>query len=381
MEHSELTSKLDRFLDDARPATPCLVIDLDVVDESYRELERELPDTELFYAVKANPSPVILQRLAKLGASFDLASPGEIDLCLGAGIAAKRLSYSNTVRKCEDIAYAHGKGVTTFTFDSEGELQKLARLAPGARVFCRISVPAHGASYPLSRKFGCDPEAAQSLLGESRELGLIPEGIAFHVGSQQVDPSRWADAIGQTASIFASLRSAGIVLTTINLGGGFPVEYTDEVPSIRVCARVIRQSLWQSFQGSVPRVWAEPGRCLVARAGTIFAEVILVTYKGRSDSRRWVYLDIGTCNGLITTTHGFTRYAIRTRRDSGVGGPAVIAGPTCSDMDILYDGCECELPLGLEVGDRIAFLCAGAYTASLSMTNFNGFGPLKTYCV
>src|SRR5258708_4495511 len=167
-----MTDKINRFLADRRPETPCLVIDLDVIAESYKRLSALLPLAQVFYAVKANPAPEIVGMLNRLGSSFDTASRGEIDLVLEQGAAPAKVSFGNTIKKERDIAYAHERGVTLYAFDSEAELQKLARAAPGARVFCRILMECGGAEWPLSRKFGCSPEMATTLLRQSRELGL-----------------------------------------------------------------------------------------------------------------------------------------------------------------------------------------------------------------
>src|SRR5919202_2026165 len=164
-----MNEKIARFLAEAQPETPCLVIDLDTVAESYRELQYYLPLARIFYAVKANPAPEIVRMLNGLGSSFDVASRGEIDLCLREGATADRMSFGNTIKKERDIAYAYERGVRLFAFDSEAELEKLARGAPGARVFCRILVESRGAEWPLSRKFGCSPEMAVELLRRARD--------------------------------------------------------------------------------------------------------------------------------------------------------------------------------------------------------------------
>ncbi|MDJ0947350.1 MAG: alanine racemase, partial [Alphaproteobacteria bacterium] len=217
-----MTERIRDFLAQARPETPCLVIDLEVVCDNYRRLAEALPLVDIYYAVKANPAPQILEALTELGSRFDAASRAEIDACLAAGAAAERLSYGGTIKKQADIAYAHDQGVTLFAFDSAAELEKLAVAAPGARVFCRILMEGDGADWPLSRKFGCEPEMARDLLLQAGAMGLEPYGVSFHVGSQQTDPEQWDIAIGRTAMLFTALNEAGIELRLVNLGGGFP---------------------------------------------------------------------------------------------------------------------------------------------------------------
>src|SRR5215212_4229612 len=124
-----MNNKIARFLSEQSPETPCLVVDLDVVAEAYDVLCRYLSVASVYYAVKANPAPEIVAMLARRGSNFDVASRAEIALCLG-----------NTIKKEKDIAFAYQAGVRLFAFDSAAELDKLARQAPGARVFCRILV-------------------------------------------------------------------------------------------------------------------------------------------------------------------------------------------------------------------------------------------------
>jgi ornithine decarboxylase len=238
-----MTDRIHQFLADRRPETPCLVIDLAVIEENYRELQRNLPLARIFYAVKANPAPEIIGKLAELGASFDVASRGEIDLCLAAGAPAERLSFGNTIKKERDIAYAYEKGVRLFAFDSDAELDKLAAAAPGASVFCRILTDGQGADWPLSRKFGCAPSMAAALLLRARDRGLDACGVSFHVGSQQTALKAWDKAVGEAAKLFRRLREDGLDLRLLNLGGGFPARYRTDVPAAPACADAVMKAM------------------------------------------------------------------------------------------------------------------------------------------
>ena len=214
-----MTEKIRRFLRDAQPATPCLVVDLDVVAGNYDRLHHLLPRAEIYYAVKANPAAPVVQLLAGKGSCFDTASIQEIDLCLAAGAPPERLSFGNTIKKQSDIAAAFARGVDLFAFDSRAELEKLAVAAPGARVFCRVLMECHGAEWPLNRKFGCELDMARNLMIEARELGLDPYGLSFHVGSQQTDLDQWDIAIGRTAMVFTMLNEVGIELRCVYVFG------------------------------------------------------------------------------------------------------------------------------------------------------------------
>jgi ornithine decarboxylase len=291
------------------------------------------------------------------------------------------MSFGNTIKKEKDIDFAYRAGLRLFAFDSEDELGKLARVAPGAGVFCRILVACEGAEWPLSRKFGCAPEMAIDLLRKARRLGLDPCGVSFHVGSQQTDLGQWDGAVGTAARMFSLLAEADIELRMINLGGGFPAQYRGEVPAVERYARAVMDAVTRHFGNKLPEIVIEPGRSLVGDAGIIQSEVVLIADKGCGEGRRWVYLDVGKFNGLAETMGESIKYRIVTPGRDGEVGPVILAGPTCDSADILYEKADYRLPLGLEVGDKVAILSAGAYTASYASVGFNGFSPIRTYCI
>jgi len=376
-----MTARIREFLKHRKDEGPCLVVDLDIVRENYLSFAKSLPDSKVFYAVKANPAPDILKLLVELGACFDVASVSETQAVLAAGALPERISYGNTIKKERDIALAYRSGIRLFAFDSAFELDKLARAAPGAQVFCRILVACEGAEWPLSRKFGCGPEMAVELLRRARELGLDPYGVSFHVGSQQTDLAQWDGAVGRAAEMFSLLAAADIELRMINVGGGFPAHYRSDVPAIDGYARAVMAAITRHFGNHLPEIIVEPGRSLVGDAGIIQSEVVLIAEKGSADGRRWVYLDVGKFNGLAETMDESIKYRITTPGRAGVSGPVVLAGPTCDSADILYEHTEYRLPLGLEVGDKVEILSTGAYTASYASVGFNGFEPIRTYCI
>lgn len=377
-----------RFLAEADPPTPCLVVALDVVAQRYTDLVVALPGVGVFYAVKANPEPEVVAVLAALGASFDVASPAEVDLCLDAGVEAGRVSYGNTIKKSADIAYAYARGVRLFAFDSSAELDKIAVHAPGATVFCRILTSGEGADWPLSRKFGCDPEMAVDLLLAAAAAGLDPWGVSFHVGSQQRDVSQWRPALLRAAAVArqVAVRSGGQVqLRGINLGGGFPAHYLEDVPPLPAYAEAIAAAYEDAFrpgdQAGRPALVVEPGRFVVGDAGVLHTEVVLVARKSASDVERWVYLDTGVFGGLAETLGEAIKYRLLTSRDGGEVGPVVLAGPTCDSLDVMYQRHQYHLPLDLQAGDRVTLLSAGAYTKAYCTDGFNGFQPMPAHCL
>jgi ornithine decarboxylase len=381
LERSEggVTEKLERLLL-TRPKTPFLAVDLDIVESKYRELLYHFPSTSLHYAVKANPAREIVSRLAARGASFDVASRSEIEMCLALGIEPNRLSYGNTIKKSADIAYAFSCGVLRYAFDSEAELRKLATHAPESVVMCRLQMTGENAGWPVSKNPGCDLGMAADLLLLARELGLNPIGVSFHVGSQQLDATQWRRPLRETADLFRALAREGLLLDTVNMGGGFPVRYESDVPPLSQYASAIGEALDDAFGSSHPNVILEPGRSLVAEAGIIQSEVVLVSQKSRFEKTRWVYLDVGMFGGLAETFDERIKYHLRTTR-TGMPGPVVLAGPTSDSAAILYEKSGYDLPLDLERGDRVEILNTGAYTSSCASMNFNGFPPLRTLCL
>lgn len=381
IEPGPLTPKMQKFLAEAKDSEPFLVVDVDVVEHNYRELRRLLPLAKVYYAIKANPAPEILRRLRSLGSCFDTASANEIQQCLDQGVTPDRISFGNTIKKKRDIAWAYERGVRLYAFDSLCELEKLAEEAPGSQVFCRVLMQCEGAEWPLSRKFGCAPEMAADLLVKARELGLDPYGVSFHVGSQQTDLSQWDKAVAQVAQMFTVLQQADVDLRMINLGGGFPARYRSDIPMLEAYAQAVSQAMTKHFGNNLPEMIIEPGRSLVGDAGVIQAEVVLISKKDYEEDRRWVYLDIGKFSGLAETMDEAIKYRIVTPRDGGPTGPVSLAGPSCDSADILYEKTAYEMPLALEVGDKIQILSTGAYTTTYSSVGFNGFPPLKSYCI
>ncbi len=376
-----MTDRIREFLRDRRPDGPCLVVDLDIVRDNYSAFARAMPDSRVYYAVKANPAPEVLRLLAGLGSSFDCASLAEIDMALAAGATPERISYGNTIKKERDVAAAYGRGIRLFAVDSREEVEKIGRAAPASRVFCRILVANDGAEWPLSRKFGCAPEMAIEVLEQAHRLGLDAYGVSFHVGSQQPNPDAWNGALAASAAIFRTLSERGIQLRMVNLGGGFPAKYLKKIPLVKSYGRAISSALRKHFGNRIPETIIEPGRGMVGDAGVIKAEVVLIARKEADDPLRWVYLDIGKFGGLAETMDEAIRYPIRTPRDRDAKAPCVIAGPTCDSVDVLYEKAPYDLPVSLSIGDEVLIEGTGAYTTTYSAVAFNGFEPLKSYVI
>ena len=358
-----------------RTATPYLVLNIEEAVGRYRTVEAQFGPRAVHYAVKANPHPELVAALVRAGSRFDVASAGEVDLCLDAGAAPTDLIFSNPVKRRYDIAFAYTRGVRRFVADAASELHKLAAAAPGASVLMRLATSGAGADLPLSVKFGGPEADMPGLLQLADALGLEAAGVAFHVGSQQRDPGRWELPIAQAARIFAAARKAGLRPYLLDIGGGLPAHHEGVCPGLPTYADIITADLDRHFGGERPEVIVEPGRGIVGDAGTLVAEVIGVTWRY---GRRWVTVDAGVFSGLVEALGEEIRYRLSTDRDGDPSGPAVLAGPTCDSIDLLYEKTPVRLPLTLAEGDRVLFHSAGAYTSTCSTVGFNGFPGLPT---
>ena len=376
----EIENRLQAFAVSTAFERPTLIIDVDRVEAQYQALKKGLGRATIHYAVKANPHRNILERLIALGAHFDAASRGEVELCLSLGAKPEDISFGNTIKRATDIAWAHSVGIGTFAADAEEELDKIAEHAPGAKVYIRLIVEVSNADWPLTRKFGCDKDVALGLLDYAKSVGLTPLGFSFHVGSQTRRAEFWEPTLDEMGAIWDAAHEAGHELTLLNIGGGFPAFYGEAIDAPEVYARSVMDMVEAHFPGA-QTIMAEPGRGLVAEAGVIACEVLLTSRKSERDVHRWVYLDIGRFSGLAETEGEAIRYQFKTPRDGDPTGPCIMAGPSCDSADVLYEKRPMQLPLTLKAGDKVLILNTGAYTSTYSSVCFNGFPPLDVVAI
>jgi ornithine decarboxylase len=370
-----VANRLEAYAATAEFDRPTLVIDVDRVETQFEALKAGLGRADIHYAVKANPHPAIIERLVQLGSHFDAASRAEIELCLSQGARPEQVSFGNTIKRVSDIAFAYGAGIRMFAVDAEEELEKIAEHAPGAQVYVRLIVETSSADWPLTRKFGCDRDTALKLLDRATELGLEPLGFSFHVGSQTRHAKMWVPVLDELSRIWTAAQEAGHRLQLLNIGGGFPAFYGEEIQAPTEYAAAVMALVEARFPGA-ERIMAEPGRGMVAEAGVIACEVMLTSRKSDRDLHRWVYLSIGRFSGLAETEGEAIRYQFVTPHDGEATGPCILAGPSCDSADVLYEKRPMNLPLGLKSGDRVLIRNTGAYTSTYSSVCFNGFPPL-----
>lgn len=346
---------------------PVLDLHLPTIRSRYAELAAALPGIEIAYAVKANPHPQVLSTLASLGSSFDIASAAELDAALAAGAAPERIEFSHPIKPISHLHAACAAGVRRFTADDEHEIDKIAEHCPGSLLTVRVEVDHHGAAWPLADKFGTSPDAALALIVRARDTGLAPVGVTFHCGSQQRNPASYTAALTTVGAIFRAAAAAGIHLTEVNIGGGLPAfAGADNPPATGIYAEAILSGL-DGFPHR-PHLVCEPGRYLVGDAGTLTAHVIGTAVRR---GMLWVYLDAGVYQGLGESGPVGTRFD--TVEDiPGPLVPAILAGPTCDSVDVLYDREPQQVPQGITAGHRLRFHGVGAYCVNTS-TEFNGF--------
>ena len=352
----------------ARRSTPYLALDPARAAERFSELAAALPGVAVHYAVKANPDPRLLARLHAAGCRFETASWAEVRAAVKAGADPGTVLYTNPVKPAADIARAWRAGVWRFAADSDGELHKIAEHAPGAAVLLRLDAGA-GGTVGDQGKFGVPAGQVPSLALLAASLGLRPYGLAFHVGSQKMDPAAWEGPIGQCAGIMTELAGGGIRLEMLDLGGGFPVRYDADPPSLAEYAAAIGRA---AARLPYPvQLACEPGRAIAAPAGTMVASVIGTAW--RHGTVR-VSLDAGAFHGLIEALESGRE--LRFPVTIPAAGqrtlvPCTLTGPSCDSQDTILDQVWLPEP---RAGDQVLIGNAGAYTTCYSgRSAFNGY--------
>lgn len=350
---------------------PYLLVDREVIREKVLTIGRNIRNSKVFYAVKANPDKDILSFLNSLGVGFEIASEGELQILASMGVEPERIITSNPVKTFIFLEQAVSYGINYFAYDSAVEVDKLARYAPGCNVYVRLSVPNEGSEWPLSKKFGVELEDAAGLLVLAGEKGLNPAGITFHVGSQCNNVYNWNSAIDKAKELWEVAAQNGIRLRMLNIGGGYPIPYTKNVVDIETIEKKIDKLIPQKFPEDVG-IFIEPGRAVVGDAGVFVSTVI---GKARRGDENWLYIDVGVFNGLMESIGGI-KYTYVVGSRSG-NKEWTIAGPSCDSFDVMDRGVVLPEP---EVGNRILILSSGAYTISYA-SEFNGFSIPKTILI
>jgi ornithine decarboxylase len=342
---------------------PELTLDLSIIDQQVTLFKQALPQVPAHFAVKANPLPELLLHLKNLGVHFEIASLGELELMQSLNIPSDHLIFSNPIKTPASIIAAVNYGVKWFSFDCKEELDKLFVLAPNAHYELRITTTGKGAVWPLTTKFGVGMCDAKALIDYAAQRHMNVAGLTFHVGSQCTRAQSWVESIEQCQSLFSYMKAKGLTPALLNLGGGFPCAIYNMAPSLTSMMKPVHAAL-DNLPKNIQLV-AEPGRFLVAAAGTLTCQIISATER---NSQNWAYLDCGYYNGLMELKEGFS-YELKSRR-KGILIPWIIAGPTCDSLDMFEQ--PYLLPANSQAGDIIDIPNLGAY-ANTCASNFNGF--------
>ena len=352
----------------AQPATPYLLLDLARAKDSFAELVAALPGVAVHYAVKANPHSRLLACLHAAGCRFEAASWTEVRAAIRAGADPATVLFTHPVKPADDIARAYKAGVWRFAADSDTELHKIARYAPGSAVLLRLDTGA-GGTVGDQGKFGILPGQAPQLARLARSLGLIPYGLAFHVGSQTMDPTAWDTPICQCAQVMTALAADGIKLAMLDVGGGFPARYDADPPPLADYGAAITKAVTR-----LPypvQLACEPGRAIAAPAGTMIASVIGTAW--RHGTLR-VSLDTGAFHGLIEALESGRELRFPVTIPAAHNRtlvPCTLTGPSCDSQDTILDLVWLPAP---RAGDRVLIGNTGAYTTCYSgRSAFNGY--------
>lgn len=352
--------------------TPLFIINREKLIDNYQAFRSFFPGVEIYYALKANPHPYIIQVLGEIGSSFDVASLQEIQLVLSYGISPQRLIFANTIKRKKGIRFAKENGITRMTYDNFDEIGKIARVYPEASVILRIKTPSVGSRINLSYKFGAEPQEALDLLLQARDAGLNPIGISFHVGSPCTNVENYIASLKLVVQIFEQAAIKGIHLTIVDIGGGFPLQVyqtqNNEV-SVESMGKTLTPLLLEYFGRDCTFV-AEPGRSLVGSAGLLISKVI---GRAKRSGKNWYYLDDGYYGTFSAIPFDKSIFEFYTLKDDTEKYPCILAGPTCDSIDIIADG---VMMPEMELDDLVFVPNIGAYSWA-SATTFNGFDKPK----
>ncbi len=348
--------------------TPFMLLRTSLLERNLMRLRRALPGVDVYYAVKANDHPAVIKTLLENNCYFDISSVRELQIVKECGGRAEKTIHTNPIKSIMEFDRAVNTGARIFVADSVGELEKFARYGDKAGVLLRFKTEPGGSVVNLSYKFGADPVQIAGLLDRIIDLKLPFKGFCFHVGSQCTDISNYVSAINAAAELIELARDKGLETGILDIGGGFPIRYTEDVPGIESIGKAVSKALNEKIDPSV-RVVCEPGRFISGDAVTLFASVI---GKAVRDGVKWYYIDDGLYGSFSGCLFDHCTYRIMTNRNTK-WEKVVLAGPTCDSFDVIYK--ECLLP-PLEIGDVLMFPAMGAY-CRVSATGFNGLGQAQ----
>src|SRR5499427_1901553 len=357
--------------------TPVVLVDHNEIRKNYAAFKKHLPKVQAYYAVKANPEPAIVRTLYQAGASFDVASLPEF-LLVHENIKRlpararqdfiwDKIIYANPIKPKETLQ-ALDEYKPLVTYDNRDELRKIQRYAPHAGLVLRLRVPNTGSMVELSSKFGCDAGEAVDLILGAFGMGLVVEGLSFHVGSQCTNFENFVQALNIAAAVMDEGKSRGHEIKILDIGGGFPAPYDKHVKPFSALAKKINAEIDRLFPQDI-QILAEPGRFLVASAATSIASII---GKAVRDGKTCYYIDDSVYHTFSGIIFDHCQYHLKAFK-KGKTEVCAVFGQTCDALDTI--SLSEALP-ELEIEDLVYSENIGAYS-SASATWFNGFPPAK----
>jgi ornithine decarboxylase len=374
--HTEIAAKSTiqkafNFLKTTELEPPYLLLDKAKVRQKLTSIGKNIRNSEVYYAVKANPDIEVLSLINNMGAGFEIASEGELAMLISLGVSKDRIITSNPIKSFKFLRMAAEYGVSYFAFDSPDEVKKLRDYCPGSNVYVRLAVPNEGSEWPLSKKFSVEIDVAEELMLYAKKKGLNPVGITFHVGSQCTNMYNWNSALDKAKILWDRVEKRGIHLSLLDIGGGYPIRYTKNVVNINSINKNINKLIYEKFPKKT-RILIEPGRAVVGDAGIFVTKVI---GKAKRGDENWLSIDVGVFNGLMESIGGIKySYIVEGAKEKKIW---TLAGPSCDSFDIIDKDILLPEP---DVGNTILILSSGAYTISYA-SEFNGFSIPKTILI
>lgn len=369
-----LTFEQARQLTDEH-GSPLLVVSKSKLIETYWSMKQSMPGVDLYYAAKANPDEHILATLCAENGFVDVCSPGEMHAALAAGFTPDRMLHTHPCKTDSNLLECYDAGLRWFVFDNPHEAAKIQRLTPDVNLLLRIATTGESSRINLSAKFGAPMHEAIGLLKTARSMGLNVRGFSFHVGSQCLNAEDYCGVLRQVRQIWEDAREAGFNLEVLDIGGGFPAPYRDDVPSIETFGGIISRGLTETFGDLNVRLIAEPGRGLCTTCVTLITKVIGVNNRW---GMPWVFVDDGLYGSFSGKMFDHTDFPLIVENQSlRETAPCVVAGPTCDSSDIVSR--DQWLP-EMEIDDLILVPSMGAYAAA-SACPFNGLPVARSIAI
>ncbi len=364
--------KILKYIDKNLINTPVLLLDKELLLQKASIIGKNISNSRVFYALKANPDYGVAKTLRDFDIGFEIASEGELIIMEALGVPPSKIITSNPIKSIKFLKMANEYGIKLMAFDSRDEVDKIAMYAPGTKLYIRLSVPNEGSEWPLSKKFGVEIEEAIDMLLYAKKKGLIPAGITFHVGSQCTNLYNWNIAIDKAKILWEMAADKGIALSLLNIGGGYPVNYTKMVLNIETIEKSIEKLIKEKFPSDI-EVHIEPGRSIVGDSGIMVASIV---GKAKRKDEYWLYMDVGVFNGLMESLGGI-KYSYIIESYEETRREWTLAGPSCDSFDIVDKNVALHEP---DIGNLILILSSGAYTVSYA-SEFNGFQIPKTVLI